>query len=116
MPTFYFRVSTSRETVVKVTADDEDAAQIQAMHWFLDTGTLPDLNDVDARSVSKQTYDDWAGEGAITVDGSGYTTDDDEEDEEDHLTDEERDRHDALSLAMERNPDLAFTASDMEDH
>lgn len=64
------------------------------------------------------TYD--KREGWYVCDRCGQTNvqvlDVDDEDDEDPLDPDERDRVEALKLASERNPDIAWTQADMEDH
>jgi len=58
----------------------------------------------------------WADIQRWESDEGPYAGEDDDLTPYDTMTDEERDRYDTLMLAMERNPDLAFTAADLEDY
>ena len=141
MPTFYIRASLTDEATVKVEAPDADTARLAAADWFIDEvrGAKTYLTDIDTEDLDPEDLKFDGGEpGAAIVartrpdskpgDYHGYDFapdegernaeddyDDEGEDVEDPLTDEERERRDILNLAMERNPDIAFTASDMED-
>lgn len=129
MPTFYIRASMMDEAVVKVEAPDADTARLAAADWFIDEirGQKTYLTDVDTSDLDEQAFSEWGSDNSIAArtrpdskpgDYHGYdlAPDDEDESDEDPLTDEERERRDILNLAMERNPDIAFTTSDMEDY
>lgn len=131
MPTFYIRASLTDMATVKVEAPDADTARLAAADWFIDEirGQKTYLTDVETEDLDPEdlTHDGGEPPAAIAArtrpdskpgDYHGYdlAPEDEDESDEDPLTDEERERRDILNLAMENNPDLAFTASDMEDY